>query len=270
MRRLGARGLIELDERLSARDRSIIEATLRLRLLSGKQLERLFFSHVERSASRARLTRRALARLTELDILGRLERRIGGVRAGAAGYVYYPAPLSQRLSALWHGESRHRIHDRYEPSRSFARHTLAVSECYVQLIEADRAGTVELLSFEREPAWNFTDTTGQRAALRPDAFVRLGLDQATELYAFLEIDCGSEGRQALTRKCRTYVEAWRAGIAQPVFPKVLWITTSQRRLDVLTEICAAMPAEAWQLFIVSTPDRALHILTDTPPAGRTR
>jgi hypothetical protein len=267
VRRLSTQGLTELSKRLSARDRSIIETTLRLRLLSGKQLERLFFFAVERPASRARLTRRALARLSDLDLLGRLERRIGGVRAGAAGYVYYPAPLSQRLIALWHGKGLRRIHDRYEPSRSFARHTLAVSECYVRLVEADRAGMVELLGFEREPVWSFTDAAGQRAVLRPDAFLRLGLDQATELHAFLEIDCGSEGHQALTRKCRTYVAAWRAGISQTVFPKVVWIATSQRRLEVLTEICAAMPAESWRLFIVSTPECALPVLIGTEAGG---
>jgi len=263
MRRLSAQQLMELADRLSARDREIIEASVRLRLLSGKQLERLFFFEVAQPASRARLTRRALARLTAMDLLGRLERRIGGVRAGAAGYVYYPAPLSQRLIAFWRGEGLRRIHDRYEPSRSFARHTLGVSECYVRLVETSRAGATELLSFEREPAWSFTDPAGQRMVLRPDALVKLGLDSTTESHIFLEIDCGSEGRQALTRKCGAYVAAWQAGVGRPVFPRVVWITTSQRRVQLLSDVCGAMPAEAWQLFAVTTPDHAQGVLTAT-------
>jgi hypothetical protein len=264
--RLSAARLVELGGELSERDRAITETTARLRLVSGKQLERLFFAEVQRPPSRARLARRTCARLVERGVLGRLERRIGGVRAGAAGYVYFAALAGQRLVAYWQGAGLRRPRARHEPSLAFVRHAICVSECYVQLASADREGVVELLAFETEPARTFVGPGGARSVLRPDAFVRLGLgvDGATELHAFLEIDCDTEGRQALARKCRAFVAAWRSGIA-PVFPQVAWITTTERRVELLSEVCASMPAEAWKLFVVTTPESALDVLTGRLP-----
>ncbi|HWY18458.1 MAG TPA: replication-relaxation family protein [Solirubrobacteraceae bacterium] len=268
MSRLSAGRLVELAGELSARDRAITKTAARLRLVSGKQLESLHFAEVQRPSSRARLARRTCARLVERGVLGRLERRIGGVRAGAAGYVYFAAPAGQRLVAYWQGEGLQRPRSRYEPSQAFVRHAIAVSECYVRLVSAARDGTVELLAFETEPARTFIGPGGARSVLRPDAFTRLALstDGASELHAFLEIDCGSEGRQALARKCRAYVAAWRSGIA-PVFPRAVWIATTERRAELLREVCASMPAEAWKLFLVTTPERALEILTGNPPTS---
>ncbi len=58
-----------------------------------------------RAVSAARIARRVLARLTELGVLARLERRIGGLRAGSSGYVYYLGPAGQRLVAYWQGQA---------------------------------------------------------------------------------------------------------------------------------------------------------------------
>jgi hypothetical protein len=265
--RLSAGRLVDLAGELSARERAVIQTVARLRLVSGKQLERLHFAETRSMASRARLARRTCARLVERGVLGRLERRIGGVRAGAAGFVYFAAPAGQRLVAYWRGEGLARPRSRYEPSRAFVRHALGVSECYVRSVAAERESQLELLAFETEPARAFVGPAGIRSVLRPDAFVRLGLsDGATELHVYLEIDCGSEGRQALTRKCRAYIAAWRSGMA-PVFPQVIWITTTERRAELLREVCSSMPAEAWKLFVVTTPEQALDVLAG--PASQT-
>jgi hypothetical protein len=263
MKRTTATRLVELAAELSERDREITQTAARLRLLSGKHLERLFFEGTVNASSRARLTRRALARLVASGVLGRLERRVGGVRAGAAGHVYYAAPTGQRLVRYWRGEGAARVASRYEPTGMFVRHGLGVSESYVRLVEADRAGRLQLVGFWNEPAaWRpYIGPGGRRLLLKPDALVHVGLDEATELHTFLEVDCGSEGRRALERKCSSYVAAWRAGIGAEVFPRVVWITTSQRRAGLLREVCAGMPAEAWKLFLVTTPDRALEALT---------
>jgi hypothetical protein len=267
--RLSAVRLVELAGELSERERRIIETVVRLRLLSATQLERLYFATTANPASRARLARRTLARLVELRLLGRLERRIGGVRAGAAGHVYYATTGAQRLVAYWHDEGLGRLRSRYEPNQAFVRHTLGIAESYVRAKEAHHAGTVELLEFQSEPAaWRtFVGPGGARLFLKPDAFVRLGVSAEEEEKAFLEIDCGTEGRAALTRKCRAYLMAWQAGIEGEVFPRVLWITTNQRRVGLLTEVCASMPAEAWKLFAVTTPERALAMLTNANPPG---
>ena len=249
-------------EQLSARGREITETVVRLRLVTGKQLERLHFAEVADPGSRARQARRACARLVQLGVLARLARRVGGVRAGAGGYTYYADAGAQRLAAFWRGEGLRRVRSRYEPSPAFVRHALGISECYVRLLAAERAGRVELLEFQSEPtAWRTFNTAEGLRHLKPDAFVRLGLDQATELHAFLEIDCATEGRVALARKCHAYVVAWRSGMGGAVFPRVVWITVSQRRAELLREVCTTVAPEAWPLFAVTTPERALEVLT---------
>lgn len=265
MTRLSSVRLVELSGELSGREREITEVVVRLRLASAKQVERLFFAQTLDPASRARLARRTLARLTQHGLLGRLERRIGGVRAGAAGHVYFATAGAQRLVAYWQGAGLRRPRSRYEPNGAFVRHTLAVTESYVRLVEADRAGKVELLEFESEPrAWRaFVGPGGARQLLKPDAFVRLGVSQDEEERAFLEIDCATESRAALTRKCHIYIAAWRAGIESDVFPRVVWITTTEQRARLLGEVCASLPAVAWKLFVVTTPERALATLTGT-------
>jgi hypothetical protein len=265
MTRLSTVRLTELAGELSDRERAITETAVRLRLLSSTQVERLFFAETTNPPSRARLARRALARLAEMGLLARLERRIGGVRAGAAGHVYYATTGTQRLVAYWQGDGLKRPRSRYEPTAAFVRHTLGIAESYVRLVEADRAGTTELLEFQSEPAaWlSFLGPGNARLILKPDAFLRLGVSADEEESFYLEIDCGTEGRTALARKCRAYLAAWQAGAGGEVFPRVVWITTTERRVALLSEVCATMPAEAWQLFVVTTPEQALAVMTGT-------
>jgi hypothetical protein len=267
--RVGSVGLVDLASRLSPRDQAIIDAVARLRLLSTRQLERLLFAEITHPGTRARLARRVLARLVALGILGRLERRVGGVRAGAAGHVYFTAAAGQRLLAFWRGEGLRRTRNPYEPSSAFVRHTLAVAELYVQLIEADREGAAGLLEFQGEPGcWcPFIGHAGAPLVLKPDARVRLAVAAGEEEHAFLEVDCGTEGRTALTRKCRAYVAYWRSGAERDVFPRVVWVTTNEQRVNLLGEVCASMPAETWKLFLVSTPARVLTVLTGNLPVA---
>jgi hypothetical protein len=257
---------VELADELSARDRQIIETVGRLKLLSGSQAERLFFADGENRGTRARLARRALARLAGRGVLGRLHRRVGGVRAGAAGHTYYLAAAGQRLLAYWQGEGLRRTRSPYEPTGALVRHMLAVSDAYVRCVESERAGVAVLLEFVAEPdCWErYTGRTGEPVTLKPDARVILGLDNgAEESHAWLEIDCSTEGRRALERKCRAYLAAYHASISREVFPRVVWVPLTMRRAEQLVEVCASLPAEAWKLFTVTTPDRLIDVLTGT-------
>lgn len=265
MRRTTNAVLMDLAADLSSRDREITETVGRLRLITAAQLQRLFFTGGENPASDARLARRTLARLVGHGVLGRLERRIGGIRAGAAGHTYYLAAAGQRLAAYWRGEGLQRTRSPYEPTVALVRHTLAIAECYVRAVETDRQGTLRLLSFEAEPdCWrSFTGDSGEQLTLKPDARLALGLNDGEQVHAWLEIDCGTEGRRALERKCRMYLAAYQAGVEPDVFPQVTWIATTTRRAQLITEVCGSLPAEAWQLFAVTTPEHALALLTGT-------
>lgn len=260
MKRLSASGLVELADELSPREQEMLETVARLRLVSGRQLERLFFAAGANPATNARLARRTLARLVEYGVLGRLQRRVGGARAGAAGHVYFATTRGQRLVAYWQGRGLARPGSRYEPTATFARHVLGIAECYVRLVEADRDGAVELLEFACEPAcWCAYAGPGGRSWVKPDAYVRIG-SREYETRSWIEIDCGTEGRGALTRKCRAYAGAYRAGVMADGFPQVVWIVTSAKRVELLHAVCSSLPAEVWKLFVVTTPERALEVL----------
>lgn len=265
MKRVSAAALLGLAETIGEREREIVETVARLRLVAGSQLERLCFWHIANAASRGRSSRRVMARLCEQHILCRLERRIGGVRAGSAGTVFVLGPIGKRLIAYWQGEGLRRVRAVHQPGPLFARHTLAIAEQYVRLTEAERAGRGELLSFDTEPTcWRaYHGRHGGLVTLKPDAYVRLGLGDF-EQRSFLEVDCGSEGRGALARKCGYYLAYYQSGQEQAeagIFPRVVWLTTTQARVRLLVEICAALPAEYWQLFAVGTTDRLLALVS---------
>jgi hypothetical protein len=266
--RLTSSRLLSLVDSLRERDVAVITAVSRFRLMSGKQLERLLWNDSDDPASRARLARRALSRLAELGLLDRLERRVGGVRVGSAGSVYALGSGGQRLVRYWAGKGLVRGRPAHEPGSQYVRHTLAVAETYVRLVEAQRAGRIELLAFDPEPVcWrSYIGRGGVRLVLKPDVFVRVGVGAYEDRY-FVEVDCGSEGRGTLLRKSRGHVDYWRSGREQAehgVFPKVLWITTTAARARLLAEVCASLPAESWRLFGVTTPERALDLLAAGP------
>lgn len=265
MQRLSRGGLVVLAESLSERDQQITETVDRLHLVSGPQLERLYFAAIDNPTTRARLARRTLQRLTNVRVLHRQQRRIGGVRAGSAGHVYALDVAGQRLVAYWRGEGIDRSRTSHEPGTPFARHTLAIAEQYVRLVEAERGGRLELLGFDAEPTcWRpFLGPMGARLILKPDALVAIACGDY-EQRSFVEIDCGTEGRAALLRQCRAYLDYFRTGTEHErsgVFPRVVWITTTERRVVLLTEVCGSLPAEAWQLFVIGRPEQALDLLS---------
>jgi hypothetical protein len=265
--RVNAAGLLELASALGASERTVVDIITKLRLASHAQLIALVGSSAaDRStASAARTVRRTLARLTTLGVLARLDRRVGGVRAGSAGYVYYLGPVGQRLVAYWEGRGLIRGRYRPEPGGRYVRHRLAVSELYVKLHAADRAGELDLLAFDAEPdCWrHHLDGFGGSAMLKPDAFVRLGIG-AYEDRCFVEVDLGTESRSVIAAKLRTYLDYFHGGAEQAehgVFPRVVVLTDSETRRDALVDVAAKLPAEHWSLFVVGTLDLALDAMT---------
>lgn len=75
------RGAREVE--LSVRDRAVITTVDNLRLVTGGQLQRLFFADASAGSTNARVARRCLQRLTDLGLLVRPARRVGGLRAGS-------------------------------------------------------------------------------------------------------------------------------------------------------------------------------------------
>jgi hypothetical protein len=265
MSRLSRTGLVELSDHLPAREREILETVERFRLLRSDQVRRLFFGEIGSEAGSARLCRRALSHLAEEGLLRRLERRVGGTRAGSSGHLYATTAAGKRLLAYLSGSGATSNRGVHEPGAAFASHTLAIAELYVALVERDRVGEFELISFETEPAcWRaYTTALGASVNLKPDALVRVASGEY-EYASFAEIDLGTEGRSAVARKAYSYLYYFRTGreqAAQGVFPRVVWIASRASRVRFLADLFAGLPEEAQRLLTAVTTEDATSALT---------
>jgi hypothetical protein len=218
-----------------------------VRVATGRQLYRLHFADVTRRQARA-----GLASLTGRRLLARLPRVVGGAQAGSTGFVYALDVAGTRLLRPDHGRPQRP----WSVGRPFLDHSLAVAELYVQLVEADRVGRLQLAEFAAEPAcWRrFSGPGGARAVLKPDALLRL-LVGRFEDHWWIEVDRGTESRTALARKCDVYRHYWQSGLEQGraggVFPRVLWLVPDQHRQAVMESVIGKQPPYARPLFEVA-------------------
>lgn len=257
--------LVAVAEAMTDRDWLILESLQTVKVATGRQLERLHFDSSDAdpgSASRHR--RRVLNRLVGLRVLGRLERRIGGVRAGSAGFVFGVDVVGTRLFVV-HDGSGSRSRPPFTPGLSFLQHRLAITELYVQLAEAQRAGVCELIEFEAEPdCWrSFSGRGGGRVLLKPDAYARAGSGGYEYLW-LIEVDRAAESRPTLKAKCQRYIDYWLSGredTRSSVFPAVLWLVPDERRADALAEVIDRLPVDGRRLFQVGLFANAVGILS---------
>lgn len=238
-----------LGSQLNRRHWAVTVDVGRLGVLSGRQVQRL---HYGASAAGARLARKHLGQLIAWRVLERLDRSVGGVRAGSSGFVYVLGPTGQRL--LEPGRNRYR--QRWTPRPRYLRHALAVSELYTALREQERSTAMELISFTSEPGcWRrYFGPGGAPSILKPDALAVVGSGDFEDRY-YCELDCGTEHRPHILAKAKTYVRYWQSGREQAesdVFPFVLWIAPDARRASFLVDILASLHPEHWQLFLVTT------------------
>ncbi|WUI02868.1 replication-relaxation family protein [Spirillospora sp. NBC_00431] len=261
----------ELLLHLSERDRAVLEALRAHRLLTTALIRRLYFVHGEgeRHSSQAAASgaaMRVLSRLESRGLVIRLQRRIGGVRAGSSGIVWQLGARGERLLRSVHGETARR---RYlEPSAAFITHTLAVAELATQLQELDRRGVLELVAVESEPScWrSFLAAHGTRAWLKPDLFTITAAGDYEDHY-FIELDQATEHPGVVLRKAAIYQQYAATGAHQAehgVFPAVLWVVPDERRVRVLKTALAAGQGIQPELFRVITAANFAAHLTASP------
>jgi hypothetical protein len=192
-----------------------------------------------------------------------MPRRVGGIRAGSAGSVYRLASAGQRLAIErgWRPDGHRR--QSHTPGTLYLGHALQVAELHTLLTEADRAGRVELLELEGEPAcWR---SYGQRATLKPDSYARLGASKYEDSY-FIEVDMGTEGSRTLERKLRDYLTYEASGKEQAergVFPKTLWLVPDAERASAIESCIERLPRSARKLFQVAPFTDAIRVVNDT-------
>lgn len=224
-------------------DRRVLETISTVRIASGAQLHAL---HWADSDTGRRMARHHLAKLTELRVLARLDRRIGGVRAGSAGFTYTLDTIGLRLvddgtASITAGRTdkdtttSKRIRRPSTPGDRYLDHALAITDCYVALKHLEHTTDFELLGFQSEPrSWRqFAGPDARPQTIKPDAFALLA-DATWEHRWFLEIDRATEHRPTILRKATEYITYWQTGTEQRVhdlFPRVLWVTPSDRRTE---------------------------------------
>lgn len=255
-----ARGLDVLRDGLSGRDIAIVGQVADLRLMTGRQIEMIHFPPTdhENVAAAARACRRSLERLHREGLVVRLERRIGGARAGSRSFIYALGPVGHRLLALSSPRPRFR-----EPTAMFADHTLAVTQLVVDIALTTRTTTTDLLVCQPEPrCWRPFSLAGTMTILRPDLFVALGVGDFEHRW-FCEVDRGTEHLPALIRKCRLYQQYYATGKEQGlhgVFGRVCWIVPTTARADKLRAAIDADRRLTDDLFTITTTELAVPVL----------
>ncbi|HEX5116549.1 MAG TPA: replication-relaxation family protein [Pseudonocardiaceae bacterium] len=263
---------VQLAARLGDRDLAILASLREFRLMTGAQLRRLHFPGGQ-FVTQARKARAALQRLTALRVVVRLDRRVGGVRAGSEGHIYSLSGRGYAVLAL--DQAIPRRHGRIIDTKiAFQSHVLAVSQLAVELREQERTGVCVVEELRAEPgAWRwFSGIGGGRRVLKPDAYVRLAVGEYV-LSHFIEIDQATESLPTITRKCAVYVDYWRSGQEQRmhgVFPRIWWLVPNAARLTAITAAIRRLPADTHAVFAVALASDAHALLTQLDPQGGAR
>jgi Replication-relaxation len=141
-------------------------------------------------------------------------------------------------------------------------HRLAVAELHARVIEGAQEGRYEIEALTPEPnCWRtYTDPGGTQLTLKPDTYARMTTTDYLHVN-FIEVDLATESSITIERKMRQYLDYYRSGRENDPFPRAVFIAPSTVRAEVLIEAAGRLPAEAWQLFQVTTFDRALDVMT---------
>ncbi len=252
-----------IEQTLSERDQRILLLLAELRLMSGDQLRRTFFDgDVGRSESaKGRACHRALAYLTRIGLLATLVRRIGGKRGGSSGHIYTLTGAGKKFVLRQKSGPVARARTSPEFAEQFALHTLACSEVYVRLVESVRQSEAELIAYESEPAcWRQrVGGFGRPVTLRPDGFARIGTGEI-ERHWFIEVDRGTENQTTIARQGKAYLAYHQSGAEDRVMPKVMWLTISSERADLMRKTLHCLGGAAEELFEVGELDDAAGLL----------
>ncbi|WOI90200.1 replication-relaxation family protein [Rhodococcus qingshengii] len=190
---------------------------------------------------------RVLLRMHKQKLLRRITtRRVGGWQSGSGHYVY------QLGAEGWRYMRREGKPWAY---RSIDAHMLAIADCYVAAVEAERAGDVRILDVLTEPE-TWLDVAG--ADLRPDMRLDIGVvAKRANLRLWLEIDQGTERRKQLTDKIARYRHAYRHWTDEhegEVFPLVLFVAIDNERARELRTLIKQLPDNARGIFDVVTAE----------------
>ena len=251
-----------LSHRLTDTDLAIVGTLDRMRLATTSQLQRLHVTDGTPLAN-SRQVRRRLKRLLNARAVKRLDRVIGGSRAGSSAHTYSLDTAGQRLASACGPAGGRRLRPPWTPGISYLAHRLEITELYVLVVEASRRNELELLAFDAEPlSWRrFSGPGGGYLSLKPDAFCGLAVGEFEQVH-FIEVDRATESLPAVKRKLDLYSRYWKTGREQSrlgLFPQVLFVCPDSRRRASLEDLFGRRADSA--LFAAVERDDALDALT---------
>lgn len=262
--RLTRNRIDEINLILSDRDKEILSSLQKCKFLLTRQIQRLHIFDASTQTASLRATARELKKLKGLGLVTTLERRIGGVRAGSNSFVWHITEGGERLLSR-HNPEDHSRRRYLEPSLTYLRHTLAISECYVQLAELCRSRkNMSLQSVEWEPeCWRPYNKHGKILQLKPDMFAITKCDNYEDRW-FIEMDLSTESPAVILDKCERYRDYYRSGLEQKqygVFPLTVWIVPDEARKKVIQSNIRNTYSAGAKIFAVITPNEFESLVT---------
>lgn len=243
---------VSVADRLTPREWEVLGTLRRCRAATGMQLQRLHFAELGGGAQVVRS--RVLRRLAARRVIKAERRRVGGPGAGSASPVYLLDTVGAtvlRMRTDPDAETSRAVRPAALPGDRFLAHLLAVTELYVQAVEADRSGRFRLAAFAAEPASWWTDP--YERVLKPDAFLRVARiepERVTDRW-WVEVDLGTETIPTIAARLRQYAKFRASGATGPggLVPDVLVATVDARR--AATVRAHAIPATDTDMFAVA-------------------
>ena len=268
--RIGRAQLHAIAERLDATDQALLALLAAHRYATTRQLAQITELSGQYGSARSALrqTSRRMRRQHGLGLVDHLERRIGGTRAGSAGYVWYLTAAGQRLTSEGQGRGVRRRFQ--EPSALFLAHTLAITQARVVIEQAIHAVGGHLARLRTEPAcWrSWLRLGGALSWLKPDLEAITATDTGAEDHWLLEVDLDTEHPARLLAKCHDYQAHLASGTFQAqhgYYPQVVWLLTNQARAGRLAEQIAADQTLTPGLFKITAAPEQLAALIQRGP-----
>ena len=255
--RVSRQQLLELSERLTPRDNEILISLKYAKYLMTGQLQRLHIPEASTKTAATRATIRVMRKLNRYGLVRTFKRRIGGAYRGSSSFVWHITEAGLRLLDIQAATETPARKTRYlEPSYIHMRHTLAIAECYVQLVELSRKHKqLVFAAVEWEPNnWRPYTHDGHSLQLKPDLFV-VTYNGGFEDRWFIEVDLSTEALPVVLDKCKRYYQYFQTGIEQRehgIFPITIWVVPDVSRKQKLINGIADQLGKAAKMFLVIT------------------
>lgn len=270
-RKLTAAQLYRIEQNLTGKDRTILTTLKMLRYAKTDQLMRLFYPILTTRMASVSAIQRNLNRLKEYGLIAHLPKQIGGVRGGSSSMVWHLTEQGARLLDL--GSEREGKRTRHlEPSFTFLRHIIAVTETYTQVSELCRKEpNMKLIQLHVEPmCWRGYEKAGKPISLRPDLYAETVANGY--LYSwFIEVDLDTESLQTILEKCIRYLEYYRTEKEQRatgVFPLVLFLVPTEDRKQKIEEVIRnSLGSHIPHIFLVMVPHELHDVLKNGEKGG---